>query len=246
MDADGKRNAESFLLLYQTDFRHLVSREMIKGEKIMHKGGRGKQVIALAVFIAAIFSVTPAYSNLTSTFDSDAEGWTVTGGATGFTYQSAGGNPGGYIKASDDTNAGWYFIAPSSWASNWSGYIGGSLQFDLLRTVDTGAMTVNNVRIYSVSNFVAWDVSINPPLGDWTHYAVNITSANFDRIVGTGATFEGIMSNVTALYIQGEFAGAGITGLDNVQINAVPIPAAVWLLGSGLVGLVAIRRRMKK
>ena len=27
---------------------------------------------------------------------------------------------------------------------------------------------------------------------------------------------------------------------------ATPIPAAVWLLGSGLVGLVAIRRRMKK
>ena len=26
----------------------------------------------------------------------------------------------------------------------------------------------------------------------------------------------------------------------------VPIPAAAWLLGSGLIGLVAIRRRFKK
>jgi hypothetical protein len=32
----------------------------------------------------------------------------------------------------------------------------------------------------------------------------------------------------------------------SVQVNAVPIPAAAWLLGSGLVGLVAIRRRMRK
>ena len=29
-------------------------------------------------------------------------------------------------------------------------------------------------------------------------------------------------------------------------IRPVPIPAAAWLLGSGLIGLVAIRRRMKK
>jgi len=31
----------------------------------------------------------------------------------------------------------------------------------------------------------------------------------------------------------------------NASASAVPIPAAVWLLGSGLLGLVGIRRRMK-
>ncbi len=31
-----------------------------------------------------------------------------------------------------------------------------------------------------------------------------------------------------------------------VNVNAVPIPAAAWLLGSGLIGLVAVRRRMRK
>ena len=30
---------------------------------------------------------------------------------------------------------------------------------------------------------------------------------------------------------------------DNVDVTATPIPAAAWLLGSGLVGLVGIRRR---
>jgi len=37
-----------------------------------------------------------------------------------------------------------------------------------------------------------------------------------------------------------------IIGLDNVNVSSVPIPGAVWLLGSGLVGLVGIRRRMQK
>ena len=34
-------------------------------------------------------------------------------------------------------------------------------------------------------------------------------------------------------------------GLDNVKISTVPIPVAFWLLGSGLAGLVGIRRRFK-
>jgi|LGVE01.1.fsa_nt_gb hypothetical protein len=30
------------------------------------------------------------------------------------------------------------------------------------------------------------------------------------------------------------------------EITTVPIPGAVWLLGSGLIGLVAVRRRCRK
>jgi len=33
---------------------------------------------------------------------------------------------------------------------------------------------------------------------------------------------------------------------DNISVSNVPIPAAVWLLGSGLLGLVVIRRKFRK
>jgi hypothetical protein len=42
-------------------------------------------------------------------------------------------------------------------------------------------------------------------------------------------------------------SGSGTTsGAHSVQVSAVPVPAAVWLFGSGLLGLVGIARRKKK
>lgn len=35
-------------------------------------------------------------------------------------------------------------------------------------------------------------------------------------------------------------------GIDNINVEVVPIPGAVWFLGSGLVGLLEFRKRLKK
>ncbi len=48
------------------------------------------------------------------------------------------------------------------------------------------------------------------------------------------------------LWISPKYSLTGGYYLGMVSGNPVPIPGAVWLLGSGLLGLVAIRRRMKK
>jgi hypothetical protein len=34
--------------------------------------------------------------------------------------------------------------------------------------------------------------------------------------------------------------------VDNIEVSEVPVPAAVWLLGSGLLGLVGLRKKIRK
>jgi hypothetical protein len=40
-----------------------------------------------------------------------------------------------------------------------------------------------------------------------------------------------------------DFWSSGIGSISHVALYGVPIPAAIWLLGGGLIGLVALRRR---
>jgi hypothetical protein len=44
----------------------------------------------------------------------------------------------------------------------------------------------------------------------------------------------------------GNEIGAVVVTLDSLNISAVPVPAAVWLFGSGLLGLVGIAKRKKE
>ncbi len=67
----------------------------------------------------------------------------------------------------------------------------------------------------------------------WGIYAMNITLADF---FDSGASFTGVQ-----LDISGYSAVPSLVGTTAV----VPVPAAVWLFGSGLIGLVGVARRKK-
>src|ERR1700749_1325208 len=97
------------------------------------------------LFIATLVGVLatlPAKANLTSTFESRAEGWNAvdpTGDYTS-TWGSSGGNPGGYLQGSESDPLGGtgYFYAPASWLGNWGAYAGGTLSYDLKEFYGTG------------------------------------------------------------------------------------------------------------
>ena len=101
----------------------------------------------------------------------------------------------------------------------------------------------------SGTNPYRFDVSINGSV-------LQTVSRDYDystsplAVPGTFVTasvlFTAPSSNITLQFTDTTTTGQASGIIDNIRISAVPIPTALWLLGSGLIGLVAIRRRGEK
>jgi hypothetical protein len=111
-------------------------------------------------------------------------------------------------------------------------------------TADAFIKTLNPNAGFATTNFITFDTSA---LNDWGTHTLSITIDNalVGQILQFGAT------NTASNY-----EGSGVF-YDNICFNtsgdcdiggppsAVPVPAAVWLFGSGLLGLVGVARRRK-
>ncbi len=168
-----------------------------------------------------------------STFDVDAEGWTVTGDAQGGTgvpnYVASGGNPGGYISAVDDETGGlWYWQAPAKFLGNIVDAYGYTLSFDLRQSALTQQRDDYDVMLKGPAGTFYYDTPYNPGK-TWTAYTVVLSETagwtKSDGSIPTKAEMQALLLNVETMQIRGEYRSAADIGdLDNVVLEGVRIP----------------------
>ena len=174
-------------------------------------------------------------------FESGFDSWGYEfGGGGSYSVEATGGNTGGYLQMNQAT--GWGAVAVST-----DNPVGGTLaEFGL----DAGQTTAD----------VQWDQKLFSGAGggmgvkieSWNETAV-ISDSGDQFAANTGSGWETFSYSYTiapgATRLKVVLLGVNtdsVMGYDNVtalRTNAVPVPAAAWLFGSALAGLVAVRRK---
>ncbi|MCC6715767.1 MAG: choice-of-anchor C family protein [Gammaproteobacteria bacterium] len=113
------------------------------------------------------------------------------------------------------------------------------LTFDMAGNPDFDSVKTLLVQIDSIAQLFNFDSTgkSNGAMGWVSHSLVFTATDALTTLMFQSLTFDFL----AAPPVENVFSFG--PALDNVAVNAVPVPAAVWLLGSALLGLGMIRRR---
>jgi hypothetical protein len=233
----------------------------------LNKIGEGAERVTkrlLAPLIVAVFVVGCLVSGANATlitFDSPPAGaGTITG--TGTVYLNSYSEAGFDITGNHPANTAYFRSfgsADNTLAGSWAGSRGIVNTYGLtpnplggistLSKTGGGSFSLASVDLSEVTRF-SMPTSTTVFTGYLTGGGTATYSATLDGVFGYQTfSFGSLFSDVTSvswvsLYPSGNtfFMKAQV---DNLNVGApVPIPAAVWLLGSGLLGLLGIRRKI--
>jgi len=214
-------------------FRKKIKKNTWRGEIKMKK---------LLFALLLVFSISgPASASITVggyTFDNNAFVDTLISSTGSFT--TSGGSLSDVLT---DTDAGTYAFSWTSGASVNLGFTdnflvnGTGMDLVLFETgvPDTFKVTLNGITNNYLTNYTGYSA------GGWDLNAVAINLDDFG--IASSATLSSVLLGLD--YVgSGTVPSLSLVGALNSSNSAVPIPAAVWLLGSGLVGLIGLRKKL--
>ena len=111
---------------------------------------------------------------------------------------------------------------------------------DFFTADGSGGSTANLTAFTPIDNFFTyggWQLDLN------TLIIGADSTANFLHLSGTGIVSGNDYQNTNATW---SFSAESSTLYSMTVTTAVPVPAAVWLFGSGLIGLLGVARRKIK
>jgi len=177
-------------------------------------------------------------AQITSTFDTDADGWTALNATAGDpVYISAGGNPGGFLQARDGVGGVQSkMVAPAKFLGNRSFSYGEFLRFDL-KVALVSNVSNNDIEIYGGGTSIVRNVNPLPNTATWTTYSQRLHEDQLWRIGSTAGPIASkeqvkqVLASITAIHIGVEynsvtFGPTDIGMIDNVVLEQRILPPA--------------------
>jgi len=184
--------------------------------------------IGLVIVIVIIFLLFRCkQNNVCSYFEKNDEGWKVVGDVkNAFSkpdYHASGGNPGGFLSATDETTGGvWYWSAPGKFLGSKGAALGKKLSYDLMQSGLNNQFEAPDIILESKYLILVYSFPSHPNT-TWTSFSVRFsadTGWKKNNPGGPPATekeLKKVLSNLKNLKIRGEFiTGPDVGSIDNV------------------------------
>jgi hypothetical protein len=189
--------------------------------------------VIIAFSLILLVSI-PCSAQIITTFDSDEEGWMITGDNDFGWGGPTGGNPGGYLNVADlATGARNWAVPPSTHLGDWSAFTSAdSIAYEVYwYNTEAGTVSPPNY-VFEISGPGGSAAALNgtsnyPPQYTWTRFVVSLDPADWTLISGTWA---GIMQNVTSLRLNAEYwYGDEEVRIDNISLLTSSLPLIVYM-----------------